>query len=123
MRKFRINVNGNSYEVEVEEIGAENQSAPVAVAPAAVPAAPKAAPAAPKAVPQGKGTKMVAPLPGVVLKFVVQSGATVKTNEVVLIIEAMKMENEIRATADGVITFAVNTGASVQSGDVLAYIA
>lgn len=116
MRKFRINVNGNSYEVEVEEIGNESQNA--APVPAA---APKAAPKA--AVPAGKGTKMVSPLPGAVLKFVVPNGTRVKTNDVVLIIEAMKMENEIRATADGVITFAVNTGATVQSGDVLAYIA
>lgn len=122
MRKFRINVNGNSYEVEVEEIGCESGavvSAPVAPAPVA--AAPKAAPKA--AAPAGKGTKLVSPLPGAILKFSVQNGAKVKTNDVVLIIEAMKMENEIRATADGVITFAVNTGATVQSGDVLAYIA
>lgn len=122
MRKFRINVNGNSYEVEVEEIGNESQNAVSVPAAAPVPAA--ASKAAPKAaVPAGKGTKMVSPLPGAVLKFVVPNGTRVKTNDVVLIIEAMKMENEIRATADGVITFAVNTGATVQSGDVLAYIA
>ena len=126
MRKFRINVNGNSYEVEVEEIGGAAQaSAPVAAAapvaaPAAAPAPVKAAAPAPVA---GNGTKVTSPLPGTVQKLVVANGATVKTNDVILIIEAMKMENEIRATANGKITFAVAQGASVDSGAVLAYIA
>ncbi|MEG1710933.1 MAG: biotin/lipoyl-containing protein [Clostridia bacterium] len=139
MRKFMVNVNGNQYEVEVEEVAVAESAQIAAQAPikpsplvAAVKATSTAVtntttqtatstPTSVKAV-EGKGAKLTAPLPGVVLKFAVQSGAKVKKNDVILIIEAMKMENEIRATEDGVITFVITQGASVNSGDLLAYI-
>lgn len=117
MRKFNVKVNGKSYYVEIEESsdGSSVASAPIApVAPAAP--APSAAP-----VVEG-GTPVVAPMPGQILSFAVNNGATVKKGEKVIILEAMKMENEIVASADGVITFAVKKGDNVESGAKLAYI-
>ena len=127
MRKFNITVNGVAYEVEVEEVG--GAAAPVAVAPAApvaapvaaaAPAAPKAAPAAPKAAPVAGGTKISAPMPGTILDVKAAQGASVKKGDVLLILEAMKMENEIVAPQDGTVAqVLVAKGASVNSGDVL----
>lgn len=107
MRKFIVNVNGNSYEVEVEEVGA-GVSAPAA--------APKAAPKA--AAPAG-GTPVKAPMPGNILDIKVQSGAAVKSGDVLIILEAMKMENEIVAPSDGTVTVVTTKGAAVNTGDVL----
>ncbi len=116
MRKFNVTVNGKSYSVEVEEIGG---AAPVAApAPAAVaPAAPVAAAAAPAG-----GTPVKSPMPGVVRKFAFANGAAVKAGQPVVVLEAMKMENDIVATADGTITYAVDIGANVETDAVLAYI-
>ena len=116
MRKFIVNVNGNSYEVEVEEVGAV--SAP-AVAPAPVAAAPKAAPAAPKAQAPAGGTPVKAPMPGNVLDIKVSNGQAVKEGDVVVILEAMKMENEIVAPCGGTVTVVASKGATVNTGDVL----
>jgi len=125
MRKFLVNVNGTSYEVEVEEIAAG--AAPVAApAPAAAPApvaAPAAAPApAPAAAPAG-GTTVTSPMPGNILDVKVKVGDTVGADDVVVLLEAMKMENEIFAGVPGKVT-AVNVakGATVNSGDVLVVI-
>lgn len=129
MRKFKINVNGNSYEVEVEEIRdgvAAAPAAPVAApaAPAPRPAAPaapapKPAAAAPASVPAGANT-VVAPMPGTILRVDVKAGDAVKKGQVLCILEAMKMENEIMAGADGTITqVAVRQGDSVNTGQVL----
>ncbi len=118
MRKFIVNVNGNSYEVEVEEVGAES-SAPVS-APVQS-AAPKAAPK--KAAPAGKGKPVNAPMPGTVLDIKVSNGAQVKAGDVLVILEAMKMENEIKAPSDGVVTVVASKGSSVNTGDVLVTIA
>ena len=124
MRKFNITVNGVAYEVEVEEVSGAAAAAP-AVAPAAPAAAPKAAPAlkaapAPKAAPVAGGTKVTSPMPGVILDVRVQTGAQVKKGDILLILEAMKMENEIIAANDGTVAqVLVNKGASVNSGDVL----
>lgn len=128
MRKFAITVNGQSYEVEVEEIGGAPTfaAAPVA-APAAVPApvaapAPKAA--APKAAAKPAGTAgskpVNAPMPGTVLDVKVSVGQSVKNGETLLILEAMKMENEIAAPADGVVaSINVTKGATVNTGDLM----
>lgn len=136
MRKFNIKVNGQAYEVEVEEVTGGFAPAPVvpvaaapapAVAPVAAPAPEKAevkaAPApAPVAAPAG-GTQLKAPMPGTVIDFKATNGAAVKKGQTVLILEAMKMENEIVAPADGVITFVASKGASVNTDDLLAVIA
>lgn len=136
MRKFNIKVNGQTYEVEVEEVAGGFAPAPVvpvaaapvpAVAPVAAPAPEKAeakaAPApAPVAAPAG-GTQLKAPMPGTVIDFKATNGAAVKKGQTVLILEAMKMENEIVAPVDGVITFVASKGASVNTDDLLAVIA
>lgn len=130
MRKFMINVNGKSYEVDVEEItgGATAPAAPVApVAPVApTPAAtPAAAPApAPAAAPAPTGAQgavtVTAPMPGTILKVNVKIGDAVKAGQAVVVLEAMKMENEIVAPQDGTIASVnVSQGASVNNGDVL----
>ena len=113
MRKFIVNVNGNSYEVEVEEVGgAVTLSAPVATAPA-----PVAAPA-----PAGKAgaTAVKAPMPGTIVKVNVKAGDSVKKGDVLCVLEAMKMENDIMAPADGVVaTVEASQGASVATDAVL----
>lgn len=134
MRKFNIKVNGQAYEVEVEEVAGGFAPAPVvpvvaapapAVAPVAAPAPEKAevkATPTPVAAPAG-GTQLKAPMPGTVIDFKATNGAAVKKGQTVLILEAMKMENEIVAPADGVITFVASKGASVNTDDLLAVIA
>ena len=120
MRKFIVNVNGNSYEVEVDEVAANGAAAAApkaAPAPAAAAPAQKAAPA-PAAAPAG-GTPVKAPMPGNVVDIKVANGASVKKGDVVVILEAMKMENEIFAPCDGVATVVASKGATVNSGDVL----
>jgi len=124
MRKFNITVNGTSYDVEVEEIK-EGMPAPAPrvaapAAPAAKPAAPKAAPVAkPAAAPAG-ATTVEAPMPGNIWKVIAKEGQEVKSGDVLIILEAMKMENEIVAPADGVVaSIHVAEGAAVNGGDVL----
>lgn len=114
MKQYRITVNGTTYEVEVEEVkggetAARPNTVPVQRAVAPAPAA-KAAPAPkkqpePKAAPAptGGANTMKAPMPGTILKVLVQEGQAVKRGEVLCILEAMKMENEIVAPADGVV--------------------
>ena len=120
MKKYNITVNGNTYEVFVEE--ADASSAPVAFsAPVAAPvAAPKAA--APKAAAAPAGAaKVTAPMPGTILDVKVSVGQSVKKGDVICVLEAMKMENDIPAPQDGVIaSINVQKGASVAAGDVLA---
>ena len=124
MRKFDVKVNGKSYEVEIEEIGAGYVPAqpqqPVAARAEAAPSAPAVQAEAPKAAVSG-GETINAPLPGNILDVKVAAGDNVKSGQILMILEAMKMENEILAPHDGVIaSVAVQKGATVGSGDVLA---
>jgi len=128
MKKYNITVNGVVYEVEVEEVG-EVASAPVAAPTVAPAAAPTAAPAAPKAAPKvapkptaGKAgaTSVKAPMPGNIIKICVKAGDAVKKGDVLCLLEAMKMENDICAPADGVVaSVEVAQGASVETDAVL----
>ena len=118
MRKFNITVNGTAYEVEVEEVGAAAAAAPVAAAPAAAPAAKPAA--KPAAAPAAGTESVVAPMPGNINAIKVTAGQSVKKGDDLVILEAMKMENEIKAPRDGVVaSVAVTKGQSVNTGDLL----
>ena len=134
MKKYNVTVNGTMYEVVVEEADAASVSAPVAApaAPVAAPAAPVApAPkaAAPKAAPAPKAAavagnegaeKVTAPMPGNVLEVKVSVGQSVKKGDTVIVLEAMKMENDIPAPRDGVIASVnVQKGATIASGDTI----
>ena len=117
MKKYRVTVNGTAYEIELEELTG------AAPAPAAVTAAPASAPApAPAAAPAG-GEQVTSPMPGTILSINVAAGDTVKRGQVLMVLEAMKMENEIMCPCDGKIA-SVNTskGASVESGTLLCVI-
>lgn len=119
MRKFNITVNGKTYAVDVEEVGGVQTSAP---APAPAPAAaPKAAPApAPKAAPVEGAKQVTAPMPGTIVSVKVNVGDAVKSDTLVAVLEAMKMENEIFAGVDGTVAgISVSAGDSVNSGDVI----
>lgn len=124
MKNYRITVNGTAYDVAVEELGAS--AAPVA-APTPVAAAPvaPAAPAAPVQAPAAGGAegsvKVAAPMPGKILAIKANPGQAVKRGDTIIILEAMKMENEITAPEDGTIASVnVAVGDSVESGDTLA---
>ena len=125
MKKYNITVNGNTYEVVVEEVGGTASApvaAPVFTAPVATPAA-APAPAAPKAsAPAGAAgaNKVTSPMPGTILEVKVSAGQAVKKGDVVCVLEAMKMENDIPAPCDGVVASVnVQKGASVAANDVL----
>ena len=114
MRKFNVTVNGKTYSVDVEEVGGESAPAPTTTV-AATPA-----PAAKQV--KGEGTPVKAPMPGLILSLAHKDGDTVKKNDKIIVLEAMKMENDINATSDGVITYVVKKGDNVDTGAVLAYI-
>lgn len=128
--KYKITLNGKTYEVEVEQGNAILLDEYEAAAPAAAPAAPAAAPAAaapaptaPAAVPAGSGEVIESPLPGSIFKILVSAGQAVKKGDTLLIIEAMKMENEVSAPRDGVVSSVVTTvGAAISTGDPLLYL-
>ena len=122
MKRYSITVNGNVYDVVVEEADASGVTvAPVASAPVAAPA-PVAKPAAKPAAPAAAGaTTVTAPMPGTILDVKVAVGQSVKKGDVICVLEAMKMENDIPAPADGVIaSINVQKGASVAANDILA---
>ena len=128
--KYKITLNGRTYEVEVEagkamlldEYEAIAPSAPAApAAPVAAPAAAPAAPAAPAVT--GTGESVNAPMPGTILKVNVQNGQAVKEGDVLVVLEAMKMENEILAPKNGTVTqVLVSKGSSVDTGAPLVVI-
>jgi glutaconyl-CoA decarboxylase len=132
MKQYKVTVNGQSYDVGVEEVGASGMPAPRASQPAPVAAAPAMAPAAvavpvPAAAPAAAVSPAIvgalsvkAPMPGTVMSFKVTVGQDVKRGDVLLILEAMKMENEIVAPQAGkVAALRVPVSASVNTGDAL----
>ena len=128
--KYKVTLNGRTYEVEVEAGKAMLLDEYEAIAPAAPATAPAAAPApvaAPSAAPAASlaaGEPVKAPMPGVVLKVQVQQGQAVKAGQVLVILEAMKMENEIVAPKDGTVAQIVAAkGASMESGAPLVILA
>lgn len=140
MKKFKITVNGKAYEVEVEEMGGTPVAAPApqASAPAPAPAAPATAPAAPAPAPAAPASTpapavggpipdgaitVKAPMPGKISALKAEAGKAVKRGDIILVLEAMKMQNDITATADGTLhEIRVNPGDNVKTGDVLAVI-
>ena len=134
MKKYNITVNGNTYEVIVEEADGSFTApvytptpvaAPVVIPTAApAPATPSAAPAksapAPAAPVAAGATKVTSPMPGTILDVKVSVGQSVKKGDVLCVLEAMKMENDIPASQDGVVVSVnVQKGASINAGDVL----
>ncbi len=114
MRHYRVNVNGNAYEIAIEEITADEAKKASAAAPAA---------SAPSAPVSAGATTVNAPMPGTILSVNVSAGATVKEGDVLMILEAMKMENEIMAPKSGKIASVnVSKSSSVKTGDVLCVI-
>ena len=131
--RYKVTLNNKVYEVEVEETSAmlvDEYEALAPVAPAAAPVAvaapaPVAAPAAaPAPVAAAAGEQVTAPMPGTILKVNVTQGAAVKKGDILVVLEAMKMENEILAPKDGTVAqIAVSKGATVDTGALLAVIA
>ena len=119
MRNFVITVNGKTYQVGVEEVGASAAPTPVVTT---VQAAPVAAPVAAPAAAPANGEKVLSPFPGLIKNLLVAEGATVKKDQPILVLEAMKMDNDITAPCDGVVSFRVTKGANVESDAVLAVI-
>ena len=112
MKNLRITVNGVAYDVQVEELSADAAAAP---APAAAPRK-----AAPKKAAAGAGEKIAAPMPGTIVSVNVSDGQSVKKGDVLVVLEAMKMENEIKAPKDGTVTgISVSKGESVDTGATL----
>ena len=128
MKRFNVTVNGKAYDVAVEEVEGNTPVAPIpASAPSAQPAPQVATPVEPVKAPAqdtstvaGEGTKIDAPMPGTILDVKVSVGDMVKRGQAVVVLEAMKMENDIVATCDGKITsILVNKGDTVNSSDPL----
>lgn len=119
MKRFLIKINGKTYDAEVEVVGT-SASAPVA-APAAAPRAAAPAAAAPAAAPAAGGpANVTSPLPGTVLRLCKNTGDTVAAGEVVMIVESMKMENEVVAPEGGrIASIAVAAGSAINTGDLL----
>lgn len=125
MRNFVVTIDGKQYQVAVEEVSSGTTAMAQSVQPVAAAPQPAPAPAAqpaPAAAPQG-GTQYKAPMPGMVKKLAVANGSRVKKGDVIIVLEAMKMDNDLNAPCDGTVTFMVSEGANVDSGAVLAVIA
>ena len=116
MRKFIITIEGKSYEVGVEEVGAAQTQQTMAAPAAAAPAAPAADTAA------ASGEKVLSPFPGLIKKFLVKDGETVKKDQQILVLEAMKMDNDITAPVAGKVSFKTAVGNNVETNTLLAVI-
>ena len=120
MKNYRVTVNGVAYDVVVEELNGSVAPAPVAAAPVAAPKAAPAPAAAPKASGNAGAIAVKAPMPGNLIKVNVKVGDAVKKGDVLCVLEAMKMENDIMAPADGVVaSVEAAKGASVATDAVL----
>lgn len=125
MKMFRVVVNGSEYKVGIEELAEETVSRPqvaqaAPAAPAQAPPKPTVLPAAARADSAVAPGNIIAPMPGTVLQVMVNIGESVKKGQVLLVLEAMKMENELMAPADGVVQeLNVTKGVSVNAGDLL----
>lgn len=120
MKKYRVIVNGVQYEVELEAMNSATASA----APATPAAQPVVAPAAPVSAAPAGGEKVSSPMPGNILAVNVTNGQTVKSGDVLFILEAMKMENEILAPCDGTVSsVSVTKGQTVETAALLCVIA
>ena len=123
MKKYNVTVNGTAYEVTLEAVDASEVKAAPAPAAATAPAAASAPAAAPAAPVSGGKETVSSPMPGNILAVNVTNGAAVKKGDVLMILEAMKMENEIMSPCDGtVLSVNVTKGASVETGAVLCVI-
>ncbi len=126
MRNFIVTVDGKSYSVGVEELGEDGT---VVAAPASSPKAAPAAQAAPAAAPAAEakaapaeGTKVLSPFPGMIKNLLVADGTKVKKDQAIVVLEAMKMDNDITAPCEGVVTYAVSKGANVETNTLIATI-
>ena len=124
MRNFIVTIDGKQYQVGVQEVGATNapvvsEIKPVAAAPVAAPAA---APAAPVAAGPVNGTKVEAPMPGLIKDLCKPEGSQVKEGDVILVLEAMKMDNDITAPCSGTISYKTTKGSNVDTGALMAVI-
>ena len=114
MKRYTVTADGKAYDRTGEETGA---ATPAPIAAPAQASAPAAAPA--PAAPAGGKVNVNAPMPGTVLKMNVASGATVNKGDVLCVLEAMKMENEITAPESGTVAYAIAKGSTVKTGDLL----
>ncbi len=118
MRNFVVTIDGKSYSVGVEEVGES-----VGEVHTSAPVVKQAAPAAPAAASAPvSGEKVVSPFPGLIKNILVNNGDTVKKDQPIIVLEAMKMDNDITAPCDGKVTIQVNKGANVETNAVLAVI-
>ena len=122
MRNFIVTIDGKQYQVGVEEVGAS--ASPVVTEIKTAPAAPAAtpAPAAKPAAAPANGKKVNAPMPGMIKALSLAEGASVKKGDVILVLEAMKMDNDITAPCDGTISYKVTKGSNVDTGALMAII-
>ena len=117
MRNFVVTIDGKSYQVAVEEVG-EGTAEVKNIAPVQAPK--QAAPV--KAAAPANGEKVLSPFPGLIKNILVADGATVKKDQPIIVLEAMKMDNEITAPCDGKITLSIAKGANVETNATLAVI-
>lgn len=116
MRNFVVTIDGKSYSVGVEEVGETQSAAPVAPVKTVQAPAPAAAPVS------ANGEKVLSPFPGIIKKILVNNGDVVKKDQPIIVLEAMKMDNDITAPCDGKVTVQVAKGANVETNAVLAVI-
>ena len=122
MKQYKITVGGKEFSVSVEETTLGRDRGQELVPTGIKVGAPKKVERDENPVKAGEGTPVKAPMPGTVLKIKVKSGSAVKEGEGIIVLEAMKMENEIAATKDGIVSVNVSEGDKLDSGDVIATI-